>query len=53
VSIVPFAVALLRYAYVVELGDGGAPEEVFLHDRALQSMVVVWILTYGAGVYLK
>ena len=53
VSIVPFAVALLRYAYVVELGDGGAPEEVFLHDRALQSTVVVWILTYGAGVYLK
>ena len=53
VSIVPFAVALLRYAYVVELGDGGAPEEVFLHDHALQSMVVVWILTYGAGVYLK
>ena len=53
VSIVPFAVALLRYAYVIELGDGGAPEEVFLHDRALQATVVVWILTYGAGVYIK
>jgi len=53
VSIVPFAVALLRYAYVIELGDGGAPEEVFLHDRALQATVVAWILTYGAGVYLK
>lgn len=53
VSIVPFAVALLRYAYAIELGDGSAPEEVFLHDHALQASVVVWILTYGAGVYLK
>ena len=53
VSIVPFAVALLRYAYVIELGAGGAPEEVFLHDRALQATVVAWVLTYGAGVYVK
>ncbi|MGZ4110375.1 MAG: decaprenyl-phosphate phosphoribosyltransferase [Actinomycetota bacterium] len=53
VSIVPFAVALLRYAYLIELGEGGAPEEVFLHDRALQATVVVWILSYGAGVYLR
>ena len=53
VSILPFAVALLRYAYAIELGDGGAPEEVFLHDHALQAAVVAWFLTYGAGVYLK
>ncbi len=53
VSIVPFAVALLRYAYAIELGDGSTPEEVFLHDHGLQASVVVWILTYGAGVYLK
>jgi decaprenyl-phosphate phosphoribosyltransferase len=53
VSIVPFAVALLRYAYVVEIGAGGAPEEVFFHDRALQATVVAWVLTYGAGVYVK
>jgi decaprenyl-phosphate phosphoribosyltransferase len=49
----PFAVALLRYAHAIELGDGGAPEEVFLHDRTLQSTVVAWLITYGAGVYLR
>jgi decaprenyl-phosphate phosphoribosyltransferase len=53
VSILPFAVALLRYAYAIELGEGGAPEEVFLHDHALQAAVVAWFVTYGAGVYLK
>jgi len=52
VSIVPFAVALLRYAYVIELGGGGAPEEVFAHDRVLEATVLVWVVTYALGVYL-
>jgi decaprenyl-phosphate phosphoribosyltransferase len=52
VSIVPFAVALLRYAYVIELGDGGAPERVFVHDRVLEAIVLVWLVTYALGVYL-
>lgn len=53
VSIVPFATALLRYAYVIELGAGGAPEEVFLHDHALQATVLAWLVVYAFGVYLK
>ena len=35
-SIVPFVLAVLRYALVIEQGGGGAPEEVVLCDRVLQ-----------------
>lgn len=52
ISIVPFAAAVLRYGYVIELGAGGAPEEVFLHDRALQAAVLVWLVVYAVGVYI-
>jgi decaprenyl-phosphate phosphoribosyltransferase len=53
VSIVPFALAILRYAYDIELGDGGSPEIVFLRDRALEGLTVAWALVYALGVYLK
>ena len=49
---VPFVIALLRYALVIERGEASAPEEVFLRDRVLQVVVVTWALTYAAGVYL-
>jgi decaprenyl-phosphate phosphoribosyltransferase len=51
-SIVPMATALLRYGLLLENGHGGAPEEVFLSDRALQVLGVVWIVTFALGVYL-
>ena len=35
ISIVPFS-AFLRYALLVERGEGGAPEDVVLADRPLQ-----------------
>jgi len=53
VSIVPFALAILRYAYDIELGDGGSPEVVFLRDRALEMLTVAWAVVYALGVYLK
>jgi decaprenyl-phosphate phosphoribosyltransferase len=52
-SIVPVSAALLRYLLLVELGSGGAPEEVFLSDRSLQVLGVVWLLLFGLGVYLR
>lgn len=51
-SVVPMLVALLRYALVLERGHGGAPEEVFLQDRALQAMGLLWVLVFALGVYL-
>ena len=50
-SIIPFVMAILRYALLLDAGRGGAPEEVVLGDRALQVMGLVWVLLFAAGVY--
>jgi len=50
-SAAPFVVALLRYAYLVERGQGGEPEELVLGDRQLQLFGLVWLLLFAAGVY--
>ncbi len=52
-SVAPFVVALLRYAYLVEGGRGGEPEELVLGDRQLQLYGLVWVLLFAAGVYLS
>lgn len=52
-SIVPMLTALLRYALVLENGDGAAPEDVFAHDRVLQVLGVAWVVLFGLGVYLR
>lgn len=52
-SAAPFVVALLRYAYLVEGGQGGEPEEVVFGDRQLQLFGLVWALLFAAGVYLS
>jgi decaprenyl-phosphate phosphoribosyltransferase len=49
-SIVPFVIAVLRYALVVDQGGGGAPEEVVLSDRVLQLVGLVWLITFALGV---
>lgn len=50
-SIVPFAVAVLRYVLLLDTGHGGAPEDVVLGDRALQIMGAVWVVVFAVGVY--
>jgi decaprenyl-phosphate phosphoribosyltransferase len=49
-SIVPFVIAVLRYALVVDQGGGGAPEEVVLSDRVLQIVGLIWLVTFALGV---
>jgi decaprenyl-phosphate phosphoribosyltransferase len=51
-SIVPFVIALLRYALLLETGHGGAPEDVILGDRTLQVIVVVWAALFASAVYV-
>ncbi|WP_300013465.1 decaprenyl-phosphate phosphoribosyltransferase [Pseudonocardia sp.] len=51
VSIVPFVVAVLRYAVDVDNGTGGEPEEIALGDRVLQVLAVLWIATLTVAVY--
>jgi decaprenyl-phosphate phosphoribosyltransferase len=50
-SIVPMVLALLRYLMVLENGEGGAPEEVFLKDRTIQLFGVAWVVVHGLAVY--
>ena len=52
-SIVPFVLAILRYALLVEHGEGGAPEELVLSDRVLLVLGAIWIVVFGLGVRLK
>jgi decaprenyl-phosphate phosphoribosyltransferase len=51
VSIVPFVVAVLRYAVDVDKGAGGEPEEIALGDRVLQVLALVWVGTLTMAVY--
>ncbi len=51
-SVAPFVVALLRYAYLVEAGQAGEPEEVVLGDHNLQVCGLVWLLLFATGVYV-
>lgn len=52
ISMVPFTVAILRYAADVDRGDGGAPDEIALNDRALQFLAVAWVVTIAVAVYV-
>ncbi len=51
-SMIPLVVAVLRYAWLVDRGLAGAPEEVFLRDRAMILIAVVWMACYGTGIGL-
>jgi decaprenyl-phosphate phosphoribosyltransferase len=52
ISIVPFVVAVLRYAVDVDSGNGGEPEEIALGDRVLQVLAIGWVATLTLAVYL-
>lgn len=51
VSIVPFTIAILRYAVDIDGGMAGEPEEIALRDRVLQLLALALIGTVGAAVY--
>lgn len=51
-SVIPFLIAVLRYALLVDQGKGSAPEDVILHDAQMQIMGVLWAVTLVLGVYL-
>ena len=51
-SIIPFVIAILRYALLVDQGHGSAPEEVFAEDRMMQVMGVMLVVFLFLGLYL-
>lgn len=52
VSMVPFVVAVLRYAVDVDGGNAGEPEEIALRDRVLQVLGATWVVTLFLSFYL-
>lgn len=50
-SIIPFGLAVLRYALLADQGHGGEPEEVVFGDRILQVLGLLWIGSFAAGIY--
>lgn len=49
-SIVPFVLALYRYALAVDQGAGEAPEEIFRRDRPIQILALVWAVLFAVAV---
>ncbi len=50
ISMIPFTIAILRYAVDVDSGMAGEPEEIALRDRVLQFLALALIGTVGAAV---
>jgi decaprenyl-phosphate phosphoribosyltransferase len=51
VSIIPFTIAILRYAVDIDGGEAGEPEDLALNDRVLQLLAVALIGTVCAAVF--
>ncbi|WP_084704291.1 decaprenyl-phosphate phosphoribosyltransferase [Phaeacidiphilus oryzae] len=49
-SIVPFVLAVLRYAVFADRGSAGSPEDVVLGDRPLMVIGAAWTVLYGLAV---
>jgi decaprenyl-phosphate phosphoribosyltransferase len=49
ISVGPFVVGVLRYARDVDQGQAGEPEEIFLRDRGLQLIGLIWIVIFALG----
>lgn len=52
-TIVPMLAALLRYLLALDQGRGAAPEEIFLADRTIQILGMVWATIFCLGVYIS
>ncbi len=50
---IPFVIyGLFRYLYLIYTKNlGGAPEEIFIHDRPLILACLLWGLTAGLVIY--
>ncbi|OON74400.1 decaprenyl-phosphate phosphoribosyltransferase [Streptomyces tsukubensis] len=49
-SMVPFILAVLRYAVFADRAAAGAPEDVLLKDRALALIGLAWVVLFGLAV---
>lgn len=52
ISMVPFIIAILRFAAAVDRGEGGAPDELALTDRVLLVLALLWLACIVMAVYV-
>lgn len=48
-SVLPFVLAMLRYAVVIDRGEAEAPEDAVLSDRILLVLGLAWVVLFGLG----
>ena len=51
-SMVPFVIAVLRYAVDVDSGKAGAPDDLARHDHVLQALGLAWLATVSLAIYV-
>lgn len=51
ISIAPFVAMLMRYALLLDQGNGEFPEEIVLRDPTLQVIGIVLVATLSVGIY--
>lgn len=51
ISVIPFVLAVLRFAVDIDAGTAEAPDEMVVGDPALLALGGVWLLTLAAAVY--
>jgi 4-hydroxybenzoate polyprenyltransferase len=50
---IPFVLyGLFRYLYLIQIGQGGAPEDIALSDRPLQAAIILWSMCVLLVFYL-
>ncbi len=50
---IPFVLyGIFRYLYLIQAGEGGAPEDIALSDRPLQAAILLWTLVILLVFYL-
>ena len=51
-SIVPFVVGIMRYAQLVDRGQGGTPEDIIIGDPGMRLVGATWLALFLGSVYL-
>jgi hypothetical protein len=50
---IPFVLyGIFRYLYLIQIGKGGAPEDIALTDRPLQATILLWSASIVIIFYL-
>ncbi len=52
-TLIPFSLAALRYAFSIDRGTAGAPEDTVLGDRLLLGFGLAWVVLFSISVAVR